>query len=101
MDLQTFRVYKSRLKFFATLVRTMQGLFNLMALSSFVVSASIVGGGVYLYQNKDRIITDVVDNAKAAVTEELTRALPGIIDSVVEIPEVPEMPKATGPAIPF
>ena len=79
----------------------MQGLFNLMALSSFVVSASIVGGGVYLYQNKDRIITDVVDNAKAAVTEEITRALPGIIDSVVEIPEVPEMPKATGPAIPF
>lgn len=79
----------------------MQGLFNLMALSSFVVSAGIVGGGVYLYQNKDRIITDVVDNAKAAVTEELTRALPGIIDSVVEIPEVPEMPKATGPAIPF
>lgn len=79
----------------------MQGLFNLMALSSFVVSAGIVGGGVYLYQNKDRIITDVVDNAKAAVTEELTKALPGIIDSVVEIPEVPEMPKATGPAIPF
>ena len=79
----------------------MQGLFNLMALSSFVVSASIVGGGVYLYKHKDKIITDIVDNAKAAVTEEITRALPGIIDSVVEIPEVPEMPKATGPAIPF
>lgn len=79
----------------------MQGLFNLMALTSFAVSASIVGGGVYLYQNKDRIITNVVDNAKAAVTEEITKALPGIIDSVVEIPEVPEMPKATGPAIPF
>ena len=79
----------------------MQGLFNLMALSSFVVSASIVGGGVYLYQNKDKIITDVVDNAKEVVMEEITKALPGIIDSVVEIPEVPEMPKATGPAIPF
>ncbi|UYE97219.1 plasmid stability [Cyanophage S-TIM54] len=79
----------------------MQGLFNLMALTSFAVSASIVGGGVYLYQNKDRIITNVVDNAKAAVTEEITKALPGIIDSTVEIPEVPEMPKATGPAIPF
>ena len=101
MDLQTFRVYKSRLKFLATLVRTMQGLFNLMALSSFVVSAGIVGGGVYLYNNKDKIITDVVDNAKAAVTEEITRALPGIIDSVVEIPEVPEVPKTTGPALPF
>ena len=79
----------------------MQGLFNLMALSSFVVSAGIVGGGVYLYQNKDKIITDVVDNAKEVVMEEITKALPGIIDSVVEIPEVPEMPKATGPAVPF
>ena len=79
----------------------MQGLFNLMAFTSFLVSASLVGGGVYLYKNKDKIITDVVDNAKAAVTEEITKALPGIIDSIVEIPEVPEMPKATGPAIPF
>ena len=79
----------------------MQGLFNLMALSSFVVSASIVGGGVYLYQNKDKIITDVVDNAKEVVMEEITKVLPGIIDSTVEIPEVPEMPKATGPAIPL
>lgn len=72
-----------------------------MALSSFIVSASIVGGGVYLYKNKDKIITDVVDNAKAAVTEEITKALPGIINSVVEIPEIPEVPKITGPAIPF
>ena len=79
----------------------MQGLFNLMALSSFIVSASIVGGGVYLYKNKDKIITDVVDNAKAAVTEEITKALPGIIDSIVEIPEMPAMPTTTGPAIPF
>lgn len=79
----------------------MQGLFNLMALSSFVVSAGIVGGGVYLYNNKDKIVTDAVDNAKAAVTEEITKALPGIIDSVVEIPEIPEIPKTTGPALPF
>ena len=72
-----------------------------MALSSFVVSAGIVGGGVYLYQNKDRIITDVVHNAKTVVMEEITKDLPGIIDSTVEIPAVPEMPKATGPAISF
>ena len=52
-------------------------------------------------KNKDKIITDVVDNAKAAVTEEITKALPGIINSVVEIPEIPEVPKITGPAIPF
>lgn len=82
----------------------MQGLFNLMALSSFLVSASLVGGGAYLYQNKDKIITTAVDNAKEAVTEEITKALPGIISSVVEIPEMPEipaMPSSTGPALPF
>ena len=82
----------------------MQGLFNLMALSSFLVSASLVGGGVYLYQNKDGIITTAVDNAKKAVTEEITKALPGIIDSVVKIPEMPEIPaipSSTGPALPF
>lgn len=79
----------------------MQKIINLMALSSFVVSASIVGGGVYLYKNKDKIVTDIVDNAKAAVTEEITKALPGIINSVVDIPEMPKMPKSTGPALPF
>lgn len=75
-----------------------------MALSSFLVSASLVGGGVYLYQNKDKIITTAVDSAKEAVTEEITKALPGIINSVVEIPEMPEipaMPSSTGPALPF
>lgn len=72
-----------------------------MALSSFVVSASLVGGGVYLYQNKDEMIKTVVDNAKEKITEELTNALPGIINSVVEIPEMPKMPTSTGPALPF
>ena len=72
-----------------------------MALSSFVVSASLVGGGVYLYQNKDEMIKTVVDNAKEKITEELTNALPGIINSVVDIPEVPKMPTSTGPALPF
>lgn len=82
----------------------MQGLFNLMAISSFAVSAGLVGGGAYLYLNKDKIITEVVDNAKATITEEITKALPGIINSVVEIPEMPEVPaipSTTGPALPF
>jgi len=79
----------------------MQKIINVMALSSFLVSASLVGGGAYLYQNKDEMIKTVVDNAKEKITEELTKALPGIINSTVEIPEVPKMPKSTGPAIPF
>ena len=82
----------------------MQGLFNLMAISSFAVSAGLVGGGAYLYLNKDKIVTEVVDNAKITITEEITKALPGIINSVVEIPEMPEIPSvpsSTGPALPF
>ena len=75
-----------------------------MAISSFAVSAGLVGGGAYLYLNKDKIITEVVDNAKTTITEEITKALPSIIDSVVEIPEMPEVPaipSSTGPALPF
>ena len=75
-----------------------------MAISSFAVSAGLVGGGAYLYLNKDKIITEVVDNAKITIMEEVTKALPGIIDSVVEIPEMPEIPtipSSTGPALPF
>ena len=79
----------------------MQTLINLMAVSSFVVSASLVGGGAYLYQNKDEIIKNVVDNAKEKITEEITNALPGIISSTVEMPEIPKMPSSTGPALPF
>jgi hypothetical protein len=82
----------------------MQGLFNLMAISSFAISAGLVGGGAYLYLNKDKIITEVVDNAKTTITAEITKALPSIINSVVEIPEMPEIPtvpSSTGPALPF
>ncbi len=48
----------------------MQTLINVLALSSFVVSATAVGSGVYIYTNKDAIIKEV----KAQVMESL---LPG------------------------
>ncbi len=79
----------------------MQTLINLLAVSSFLVSASLVGGGAYLYQNKDEIIKNVVDNAKEKITEEITNALPGLINSTVKMPEIPKMPSSTGPALPF
>ena len=39
----------------------MQKIINVLALSSFVVSAAVVGGGAYVYLNKDAMI----ENAKA------------------------------------
>ena len=48
----------------------MQTLINVLALSSFLVSATAVGSGVYIYTNKDAIIKEV----KEQVMESL---LPG------------------------
>ena len=83
----------------------MQKLVNLIALLSGLVSLSVLGGGAYLYLNKDALIEDARTKVTAAVTEAVTEALPGIIDGAM--PELPEVtggaipaPTTTGPAIP-
>ena len=43
----------------------MQKIVNVLALSSFVVSAAVVGGGAYVYLNKDAM----VENAKEKITK--------------------------------
>ena len=82
----------------------MQKLINLIALLSGLVSLSVVGGGAYLYLNKDTLVEDARSKVTKAVTEAVTEALPGMLDSAMpELPEVtgPAMPTTTGPAIPF
>ena len=49
----------------------MQKLINLLALTSFGVSACVVGAGVYVYQNKDAIIEDAVNSAVSQVMPEI------------------------------
>ena len=73
----------------------MQKLINLLALASFGVSASVVGGGAYLYLNKDTLIEEAREKAIEAVTSAITEALPGMISGAM-----PEMPKMTGGALP-
>ena len=73
----------------------MQKLINILALASFAVSASIVGGGTYLYLNKDVLIEDARNNVTKAATEAITDALPGLVNSAM-----PKLPSATGGAIP-
>tara|TARA_B100000085_G_scaffold174404_1_gene158857 strand:- start:91 stop:339 length:249 start_codon:yes stop_codon:yes gene_type:complete len=82
----------------------MQKLINVLALASFAVSAAVVGGGAYLYLNKDALIEDARQRATEAVTEAITSALPGMVEGLLpEMPEVemPELPTETGPALPF
>ena len=53
----------------------MQKLINVLALSSFLVSAAAVGGGVYIYLNKDPLI----EKAKSQVMESIKETLPGAL----------------------
>ncbi len=73
----------------------MQKIVNIIALVSGVVSLSVVGGGVYLYTQKDAMIENAKEQIIKAATGALTDALPSMVDSAI-----PELPGATGGALP-
>lgn len=73
----------------------MQKIINVLALTSFAVSAAVVGGGTYVYLNKDAMMEKAKERIAKAATEAIAGALPGMIDSAM-----PELPKTTGPATP-
>ena len=66
----------------------MQKIINVLAISSFVISLSVVGGGVYLYTQNDAII----DGVKSKVMKSVMPSIGGGITNAI--------PKSTGPAIP-
>ena len=71
----------------------MQKVINVMAVLSFVGTAGIVGGGAYLYTQKDAISAQVMGKVAAAATEAISGALPGMLSG-----SMPELPKETGGA---
>jgi hypothetical protein len=73
----------------------MQKLINVLAILSFIGTAGIVGGGTYVYLNREAIIEDAKEKVANAATEAIAGALPGLIDNAM-----PEMPEVTGPALP-
>jgi hypothetical protein len=79
----------------------MQKLVNLIALLSGLVSLGVVGGGAYLFINKDTLIESARTKAIEEVTKTVTEALPGMVSGAM-----PKLPGATGgvvdakPAIP-
>ena len=66
----------------------MQKIINVLAIASSVVSLTVVGGGVYLYTQKDAII----DGVKSKVMKSVMPSIGGGITDAI--------PKSTGPAIP-
>ena len=73
----------------------MQKLINVLAILSFVGTAGIVGGGTYVYLNREAITEDAKEKVTKAATEAIAGALPGLIDNAM-----PEIPEVTGPALP-
>ena len=59
----------------------MQKLINVLAVTSFVVSAGVVGGGVYLYANKDALIEQAKERAMKQVQD--------MLPSLLSVPELP------------
>jgi len=74
----------------------MQKVINVLAVLSFLGTAGIIGGGYYLYTQKDPIIEGMKDKIVTAATEAIADALPGMLDVAM-----PELPTTTGPAVPF
>ena len=55
----------------------MQKLINVLAVSSFVVSAGVVAAGAYVYFNRDALVDAAVDAAMAEVMPEIPEILGG------------------------
>tara|TARA_B100000925_G_scaffold111820_1_gene82561 strand:+ start:220 stop:453 length:234 start_codon:yes stop_codon:yes gene_type:complete len=77
----------------------MQKVINVLAVLSFLGTASIVGTGAYVYLNKDALIESAKKEATKAATDAVMKAIPGMLDAAM--PEIPEVPSVSGGAIPF
>ena len=75
--------------------KIVQKVVNVLAVLSFLGTASIVGAGSYVYMNKDSLIESAKAAATKAATEAVAGALPGMLDSAM-----PELPSVTGGAVP-
>ena len=80
----------------------MQKVINVLALLSFGVSAVVVAGGVYIYQNKEAITDNIKQQVIDAATSGVGDALPGMLsgESTGE-PVDSDLVPSTLPAPPF
>tara|TARA_R100001594_G_scaffold138414_2_gene182054 strand:+ start:3659 stop:3910 length:252 start_codon:yes stop_codon:yes gene_type:complete len=71
----------------------MQKIINVLSVASFVISASVVGAGIFVYANKDSLI----ESAKEKIMGQVG-AIAG--DKIKEMVPTPSLPDITGPVVP-
>lgn len=74
----------------------MQKLYNLLAALAFLMSGTMVVGGVLFYTRIPSLTKKYISELKLELTQTVLDQVP-----VPEMPEIPALPKQTGPAIPF
>ena len=73
----------------------MQKAINVLAVLSFLGTVGIIGGGTVVYLRRDAIAESVKERVAKAATDAIAEALPAMMDAAM-----PELPAATGGAIP-
>ena len=74
----------------------MQKLINVLAVLSFLGTAGIVGGGAFVYLNREALAEQARERITKAATAAITEALPSMLDAAT-----PELPEVTGGALPM
>ena len=72
----------------------MQKIYNLLGVLGFVMSGTMMVGGVMLYTSIPSMTKRYISELKLELTKTILDQVP-----VPEIPEIPELPTQTGPAI--
>ena len=75
----------------------MQKVFNLLGVLGFVMSGTLVGLSIAAFARIPGWIDDYAATITDDITGTVTEMIPGQVDELM--PEIPELPKATGPAI--
>ena len=74
----------------------MQKVINALAILSFLGTVSILGGGAWVYLEREALAQNVKEKVTKAATEAIAGALPGMLDAAT-----PKLPEATGGALPM
>ena len=74
----------------------MQKVYNLLGVLGFVMSGTMMVGGVMLYTSIPSMTKRYISELKLELTKTILDQVP-----VPEIPEIPKLPTETGPATPL
>ena len=73
----------------------MQNVYNLLGVLGFVMSGTMAVMGVVTYTRVPSMVKNYASELKLELTKTILEQVP-----VPKIPEMPQLPKTTGPAIP-